>query len=317
MRPSLTLGDGSEKGAAMPDKILALGEVLWDLLPSGKQLGGAPANFAFHCRCLGADARLVTRVGDDDLGREVLDRFRSMALPIDTVQVDPARPTGTVDVALAPDGQPLYTIRPGAAWDRIEADAPATAHAASADALCFGSLAQREEPSGRAIRSLVQSARPGALRLFDVNLRAPFIDRAAIEGSLGLANALKLNDQELPALAAMFGLPPEERAAMEGLARRFGLALVALTRGPGGSLLLANGTWSDHPGVPVELRDTVGAGDAFTAALVVGLLTGRPIDAINRHANEVAAFVCSRPGGTPALPDSLKLSTPAELEACP
>ncbi len=300
----------------MPGKVLGLGEVLWDLLPSGKQLGGAPANFTFHCRYLGADARLVTRVGDDALGREALDRFRSRGVPTDTVQVDPARPTGTVDVALTRDRQPRYTIRAGAAWDRIEADAPAMGHAASADALCFGSLAQREEPSRHSLCSLVQSARPGALRLFDVNLRAPFIDRAVIEGSLELANALKLNDQELPALAAMFGLPPEARAAMAGLADRFGLSLVALTRGPDGSLLFADGTWSDHPGVPAQVIDTVGAGDAFTAALVVGLLAGRSLDAINRRANEVAAFVCSRAGGTPALPDALTLSTPAAPEAC-
>ncbi len=135
----------------MPEKILALGEVLWDLLPSGKQLGGAPANFTFQCRCLGADAYLVTRVGGDDLGREVLDRFRSMGIPTDTVQVDPAWSTGTVDVTLAPDGQPRYTIRAGAAWDRIEADGPATSLAASADAVCFGSLAQ--ERSRRGTRS--------------------------------------------------------------------------------------------------------------------------------------------------------------------
>lgn len=301
----------------MPGKILALGEVLWDLLPSGKQLGGAPANFTFHCRCLGADARLVTRIGGDDLGREVLERFRLLGLPTDTVQMDPDAPTGTVDVTLDPGGQPRYTIRAGAAWDRIEADALATSLAASADAICFGSLAQREEPSRRSICSLVQAGRPGALRMFDVNLRMPFVDPAVIEVSLDLANALKLNDQELPALAAMFGLPTEARAAMAGLARRFDLALVALTRGPGGSLLFADGTWSDHQGVPVEVHDTVGAGDAFTAALVVGHLAGRPLDVIDRHANEVASFVCSRPGGTPALPDSLKLPTPAEPEARP
>lgn len=301
----------------MPDKILALGEVLWDLLPSGKQLGGAPANFAFQCRCLGADARVVTRVGGDDLGREVLDQFRLMGLPTDTVQVDRAWPTGTVDVSLASDGQPCYTIRAGTAWDRIEADPVATSHAASADAVCFGSLAQRDEPSRRSIRSLVQTARPGALRMFDVNLRAPFIDPAVIECSLVLANALKLNDQELPVLAAMFGLPTDARSAIAGLARRFDLALVALTRGSSGSLLFADGAWSDHPGVPVEVHDTVGAGDAFTAALVVGRLAGRPLDEINRHASEVAAYVCSQPGGSPALPDALKLTMRVESVARP
>ncbi|HEX8200844.1 MAG TPA: carbohydrate kinase [Isosphaeraceae bacterium] len=301
----------------MPYPILAVGEVLWDVLPSGKQLGGAPANFTFQCRGLGAAARLVTRVGDDDLGREVLDRFRSLGLPTDTVQMDSAAPTGTVDVALAPDGQPRYTIRRGAAWDRIEADALALGRAAAADAICFGSLAQRDEPSRGSIRALVSAARPGALRMFDVNLRAPFVDRGVIEESLRLANALKLNDQELPALAAMFGLPAEPSTALDGLACRFDLALVALTRGAGGSLLFADGTWSDHPGVPVEVSDTIGAGDAFTAALVVGRVAGLPLDAINRHANEVAAFVCSRPGGTPTLPDALKLPLPVEPEARP
>ena len=296
-------------------KILALGEVLWDLLPSGKQLGGAPANFTFQCRCLGADASMVTRVGDDDLGREVLDRFRSLGLPTDTVQIDPASPTGTVEVTLASDGQPRYTIRAGAAWDRIEADALATLRAAEADAVCFGSLAQRDEPSRSSIRSLVAATRPDAVRMFDVNLRAPFVDVANIVQSLHLANALKLNDQELPLLAEMLGLQSDERAAMASLAGRFGLGLVALTRGPHGSLLHADGAWSDHPGLAVEVSDTIGAGDAFTAALVVGRLAGHPLGEINRHANEVAAFVCSRPGGTPALPDSLKLPIPAEPEA--
>jgi fructokinase len=290
----------------MTHKILAVGEVLWDLLPSGKQLGGAPANFTYHCRSLGADARLVTRVGDDELGREVLDRFRLLGLPTEPVQVDPALPTGTVAVTLALDGQPRFEIREDVAWDRIAADDPALASAAGADAICFGSLAQRSGSARGAIRTLVAAARPGAIRLFDVNLRPPYIDRGVIEESLTLANALKLNDQELPELAAMFGLPAGVRESMSELAGRFGLSLMALTRGAGGGLLLADGAWSDLPGRPVAVCDTIGAGDSFTAALVVGRLSGLPLDEINRHANEVAAFVCSRPGGTPPLPDSLR-----------
>jgi fructokinase len=289
----------------MTHRILAVGEVLWDLLPAGKQLGGAPANFSYHCRSLGADARLVTRVGGDELGREVLGQFRLLGLPTESVQIDPVSPTGTVEVELATDGQPRFTIREDVAWDRIEADEAALASAAGAAAVCFGSLAQRSEPGRRAIRTLVSATRPGALRIFDVNLRPPFVDRGVIADSLGLANALKLNDQELPELAAMFGLPEGVRESMTGLASRFGLSLVALTRGAGGSLLLADGLWSDHPARPVEVRDTIGAGDSFTAALVVGRLAGRALDEINRHANEVAAFVCSRPGGTPTLPDAL------------
>jgi fructokinase len=301
----------------MGHAILAVGEILWDLLPAGKQLGGAPANFTYHARSLGADARLVSRVGADPLGREVLERLRILDIPTGTVQVDAEAPTGTVDVSLGADGQPHYTIRSDVAWDRIEADATAMALASRAVAVCFGSLAQRAEPSRRAIRAIVEAAPPGSLRVFDVNLRPPFVDREVIAGSLERANALKLNDQELPELAGMFGLAPDPRGAMEGLAARFGLSLVALTRGSGGSLLWADGLWSDHPGRPAEVADTVGAGDAFTAALVVGRLAGRPLEAINGHANEVAAFVCSRPGGTPPLPDALKRPTSPLSESCP
>ena len=293
----------------MKHKVVAVGEVLWDLLPEGPQLGGAPANFAYHCRNLGADARLVTRVGDDDRGRGVFDRFRELGLPTENVQVDPRRPTGTVAVRLDA-GQPHYTICADVAWDEIDADPAALDLIREADAVCFGSLAQRAEVSRRSIRTLVAAARPGAFRVFDVNLRAPFVDRAIVAESLGLANVLKLNEHELPELAAMFGLPAaaEVRPAMLGLARQFGLSLVALTRGGAGSLLMAaDGVWADHPGVdPVALVDAIGAGDAFTAALVVGLLAGRPLEAINAHANDVAAFVCSQPGATPALPESLR-----------
>ncbi len=301
----------------MGHRILAAGEVLWDLLPDGKQLGGAPANFTYHCRSLGADARLVTRIGKDSLGNEVLERFRLLGLPTETVQIDPEFPTGTVEVALADDGQPRFTIRENVAWDRITADASMLAVAAKADAICFGSLCQRSEPARTAIRSLVAAAAPTALRLFDVNLRPPFVDRDVIAESLALANALKLNDLELPELAVMFGLSTTDRESMAELADRFGLELVALTRGPHGGLLLARGGWSDHPGRPVAVKDTIGAGDSFTAALVVGYLAGRPLDEINRHANDVAAFVCSQPGGTPALPDALKSPSTAPSEARP
>ena len=170
----------------MGHAILAVGEILWDLLPAGKQLGGAPANFTYQCRSLGADARLVTRVGDDPLGREVLERFRVLDLPTGTVQIDAESPTGTVDVALG-RGRPAPITPSGrdVAWDRIEADATALALGrAGRDAVCFGSLAQRAEPSRCAIRALVEAARPGRSALFDVNLRPPFVDRDVIADSL-------------------------------------------------------------------------------------------------------------------------------------
>ncbi len=291
----------------LPPKILAVGEVLWDLLPAGKQLGGAPGNFAFQCRELKADASLVTRVGDDGPGREILDRFQALALPARGVQIDPAAPTGTVSVSLGPGGQPSYTIHEGVAWDRIEADSTALELAAAAEAVCFGSLAQRAAPSRRAIAALLDATRPEALRVFDVNLRPPYIEPEVIAGSLERASVLKLNDEELPRLAQQFGLPTDRpRAAIEGLARRFGLRMIALTRGGHGSLLWTPEHWSEHAGRPVAIVDTVGAGDAFTATLVVGWLAGRTLDEINAHANAVAAHVCTQPGGTPPLPDELR-----------
>jgi fructokinase len=291
----------------MRNRVLAIGEVLWDLLPSGRQLGGAPANFAYHCRALGADAQLVTRIGADALGEEVLERFRMVGLPTENVTVDPAAPTGTVLVELGPGGQPRFTIHENVAWDRLTADEIAIDRAADAHAIYFGSLAQRSEPAREAIRSLIAASHADALRVFDVNLRPPYIDRDVIEGSLALASVLKLNEEELPVFAAMFGLPQGVRDQVTALARRFNLPVVALTRGERGSLLWADGAWSDHPGLVVEVCDTVGAGDAFTAALTVGLLAGWGLDAINQRANEVAAFVCTMPGGMPALPDRLRI----------
>ena len=286
-----------------PPVILGLGEILWDLLPSGKQLGGAPANFAYHAHALGAETRVVSRVGNDPLGREILDRLRASGVPTEGVSTDPDAPTGTVSVELAADGQPRFIIHENVAWDRLADDDASRAFAARADAVCFGSLAQRREPSRSTIRAMVAATPATALRVFDINLRQSFYSQETIEASLRLANVLKLNDQELPVLAAMFGLRGHVRDQMAALAERFDLRAVALTRGSHGSLLLADGAWSDHAGLPVKVADTIGAGDSFTAALTLGLLARHPLDDINRHANEVAAYVCSQPGAMPLMPE--------------
>ena len=290
----------------MKARILAAGEILWDLLPSGRQLGGAPANFAYHAHALGAEARVVSRVGNDPLGCEIVERLGALGLPTDGVSVDPGAPTGTVTVEVQPDGQPRFTIHEQVAWDRIRVDAASLEFAARAAAVCFGTLAQRCAVSGAAIRQLVSQTPTTTLRVFDINLRQHFFSRELVESSLALANALKLNEAELPVLAAMFNLAGDPRAQLAALAGRFQLRAVALTRGANGSLLLADGAWSEHPGLPVKVVDAVGAGDAFTAAWTLGLLARRPLDEINRHANEVAAYVCSQPGATPALPPSLR-----------
>jgi len=287
-------------------KIIGIGEVLWDLLPAGPQLGGAPANFAYHAHALGAHACVVTRVGKDNLGSNILRRFEEQGIADGTVQVDEINPTGTVTVALSDKGIPNYIIRENVAWDRLAVTPMALKIIRGADAICFGSLAQRGGISRAAIQSLVAAAPARALRVFDINLRQNYFSREVIEQSLRLANVLKLNDGELPILADMFTLIGSTQQQIEQLAQKFSLGSVALTRGPAGSLLFKAGQWSDCPSVPIKIVDTVGAGDAFTAALVLGLLQKMELDEMNTLADEVARYVCSCVGATPPLPKSIR-----------
>jgi fructokinase len=290
----------------VPFHVIAVGEILWDLLPTGRQLGGAPANFIQHAHALGAAASLVTRVGDDALGKEAVRRTLTRGVATDLIQTDHEAPTGTVSVEIGPDHQPRFTIHEHVAWDRLAVEDAALEAVRAADAVCFGSLAQRTPHGAEAVRRLAAASRPDALRIFDINLRPPFVQPEAVRASLELANVLKLNDQELPELAAMQGLAGGEDAQLEELLNRYALRLVALTRGGRGSLLVSAEGRSEQPALVVEVVDTVGAGDAFTAALALGLLHGWPLDKTNRLAAEVAAFVCTQPGGAPELPPALR-----------
>jgi fructokinase len=205
-------------------------------------------------------------------------------------------------VEVAADGQPHFTIHESVAWDRLVCDAPSLALAARADAVCFGSLAQRTPANRAAIQQLVAATPKTALRVFDINLRQQYYTRKVIVNSLILANALKINDTELPEVARLLKLTGDTREQMAHLARHFELRVVALTRGAHGSLLYADGQWVEHPGLPVKIADSVGAGDAFTAAMVMGLLRRLPLAEIAERANRVAAFVCTQVGATPRLP---------------
>lgn len=296
-------------------KILAFGEVLWDLLPSGKQIGGAPGNFAFHARRCGADARIVSRVGSDRLGDEVFDVFRNSGVPTDFLGVDPERPTGTVEVALTSGGQPSYTIVEDVAWDRIRPDSAALRFARTADALCFGSLACRSAENLLALKELLAVAPKSAAVIFDLNLRKPFYTKEVIAPLLARCDVFKLNDDELLELAAMFGGPlapgpffapdaaslaPDKRAYVERLIADFGLRTLILTCGSKGSFLFAaDGRSSFCETTAVQVVSTVGAGDAFTAVCAAGLLLEKPLDLINAAASRYAASVCTAPGGMP------------------
>ncbi len=286
--------------------VLGIGEILWDLLEAGPQLGGAPANFAFHAGTLGANAGVVSRVGNDPRGKAIQQKFAELRLPLELLQVDPVAATGTAAIELTGEGIPEFTIRQDVAWDYLAATESAIPAARRADAICFGSLAQRREPSRSTIQKLLRAAKPDSWRVFDVNLRQDFYTREIIETSLRLANVLKLNEAELNALGEMFQLRGAVNVQLQAIADRFALKVVALTRGPRGSVLYANGRWSECQPQPVRVNDTVGAGDAFTAALVTGLLLEMDLDEVNRAACEIARHLCSCPGAMPLLPRELR-----------
>lgn len=286
--------------------VIGIGEVLWDLLPSGPQLGGAPANFAFHASQLGAQAQVITRVGDDARGREIMERLDQMGIADGTVQIDAFLPTGTTDVELEKGGVPKFTINANSAWDALELTSYGQEAVQRADAICFGTLGQRGPIASASIQGLVAAAPPESLCVFDVNLRQNFYTRQIIERSLAAANVVKLNAHELAVLSKMFGIRGDVSRQIEHLDRLFDLDVVALTRGEKGSLLYQAGNWSDRPGGKVDIVDTIGAGDAFTAALVMGLLNRFSLPEIHRIAAELAAFVCSQPGATPNLPPHLR-----------
>lgn len=280
-------------------KIIAIGEVLWDLFPDGRKVGGAPGNFAFHCAQLGADVTFVSAVGRDMLGRELLRYFTQMGLSTEAVAVLPDYPTGTVRVEFE-NGEPVYTIRENVAWDHLEISGALLERIVDADVLYFGSLVSRTEKMQRLLQHIFEAVPKSTLKVFDVNLRAPFYRRDSLLPLLKKADILKLNKNELAILSGMLGFEaaPEEELA-DRLQRKFGYELLVLTDGPGGALLLTENDRSLYAPVPVRVVDTVGAGDSFAAQTVVGWLNRLPIDEINRLANDLAAFVCTCQGGTP------------------
>ena len=288
------------------DMIVGIGELLWDMLPCGAQMGGAPANFACHCRALGAEAMVISRVGDDAMGREIVRRLNRLGIGTQGISTDPARATGRVDVEFGDHGQPCYTIHADTAWDHLEASPDLFRIVENASAICFGTLGQRGLASRNAIRAIVARAGPDTLRVLDVNLRQEYFSDELIHESLLAANVVKLNDEELRRVSPMLGIHGEtQQEQLAGLLDRYGLRLAACTRGGEGSLLFNGQSWSEHPGLETRISDTIGAGDSFTAALTLGLLKGWPLVQISEMANAVAAHVCSCTGATPPMPSDL------------
>lgn len=281
----------------MSDEILCVGEILWDALPDGLFLGGAPFNVACHLQALGREVAFVSRVGDDRLGQEALRRMRARGLGTDLMQIDDSLPTGFVQVELEGAGEPDYEILEPAAWDAITFTDTLGQHANHADALVYGSLAQRALTSRQTIQRLCQI---DAVRVFDINLRPPFIDQSVVKDSLEAADVVKFNDDELRYLQEWFELAGDPETAVADLAETFNCTAICVTCGEDGAWLWLKGTTWHHPGYAVDVADTVGAGDAFLSALLTGFLTGRSGNALLDLANRLGAYVASRAGAIPA-----------------
>jgi len=282
--------------------VVGLGELLWDLFPAGKQLGGAPTNFAYITSLLGDVGIPASRLGHDALGAEALRRLGDLGLPTQFLQTDPEHPTGTVKIEVDSAGQPRFEISESVAWDFLAWTAEWQTLALQTDAVCFGSLAQRRQQSCSTIRGFLQATRPSAVRVFDVNLRQNFYSLQVLAESMKLSTVIKLNQDELPRIMHLFDLEHRnEKESAQRLLSLYDLNLVCVTRGNCGSLLVSAAECSEHAGFRVRVADTVGAGDAFTAALVHGYLRGIPLPQINENANRVGAWVASQSGATPAL----------------
>lgn len=290
----------------MNDIVVGMGEALWDVLPEGKKIGGAPANFAYHVSQFGLPSCVVSAVGDDALGKEIIENFTSKGL--NQLIAEVPYPTGTVQVEIDPAGVPQYEIKENVAWDNI----PYTAHlemlAEKTTAVCFGSLAQRNVVSRNTI-NLFLDAMPqneDTLVVFDVNLRQGFYNKEILCNSMKRCNILKINDEELVTVSRMFGYPGidlQDKCWI--LLGKYNLKMLILTCGINGSYVFTPGNVSFQPTPKVEVADTVGAGDSFTAAFIASILKGKSVQEAHSTAVQTSAFVCTKKGAMPTLPSEL------------
>ncbi len=286
---------------------LSLGEVLWDVLPDGKALGGSPSNAAWQASQLGAESHIVSAVGDDDLGREILDTLTAKHLDVSTIAVLPGVPTSTVDAVLDADGNASYTIHENVAWDRLPVTPAVLDLAQKTRGINFGSLSQRHETARAAHHAILDAIAPDAVKVFDCNLRPPFIDRDILDQSLRRANVVKMNHDELPAIARLFQWTESLEDAMTQLMHAYpNVRHLVITHGDKGAWWRTESEliFREAP-KPERMMDTIGAGDSVTAVCMMGLLKGLPVAAILEAAMNIATFVCSQRGGMPVLPPAL------------
>ena len=291
----------------MNNIIVGMGEALWDVLPEGKKIGGAPANFAYHVSQFGFDSRVVSAIGDDKLGNEILENFDSKKLNYLIEKVP--YPTGTVQVELDPNGVPMYDIKEGVAWDNIPFTPALEELARNTRSVCFGSLAQRSVVSRETINRFLDTMPygEGQCKIFDVNLRQGFYTKEILCNSMKKCNILKINDEELVTVSRMFGYPGidlQDKCWI--LLAKYNLKMLILTCGVNGSYVFTPGEISFVETPKVEVADTVGAGDSFTATFVAAVLKGKSVAEAHKLAVEVSAYVCTQNGAMPELPARLR-----------
>jgi fructokinase len=287
-----------------PPKIVGIGELLWDELPKGRRIGGAPLNFAYYASQTGADAAVISAIGSDASGDDLAAGIAGLGVDVSPVQRN-GHPTGHVGVELQGNGVPAYNIFENVAWDFISEEPAAFELVRDASAVCWGSLAQRNPVSRKSILAFVDAAPKDALRVFDINLRQHYFSRAVIEDSLRRADILKLNEDELPVVCDMFSIDKESETRFQELLSRFALKYVIYTQGADGSEVHGTCSKSFIPTPKVHVADTVGAGDSFTAAFVSSLLRGRSVERCHRNAVDISAFVCTQDGAIAGLPENL------------
>ena len=280
--------------------VAGIGELLWDFLPSCTQLGGAPCNFVFHAMQVGCDGYAVSAIGKDELGIELKHNIYELGLSNQYVQENEF-PTSTVTVKLDENGHPDFTIHENVAWDHIRWNNDMQKLAKELDAVCFGSLAQRNPESEHSIKSFLTSTKPGCLKVFDINLRQKYYSKDIIINSLKLSDILKLNEDELPVVSGYFGFKGSPEKQLDQILSFFKLKYVVYTLGSKGSIIksVAESSFAEVP--KIKVADTVGAGDAFTAIFIAGILKGIPLKETHQKATEIAAYVCTQKGATPKL----------------
>ena len=285
--------------------IVGLGEALWDVLPDGKKLGGAPANFAYHAAQFGLDTIAISALGEDKLAEETIDALKEHNLNYLMPRVP--YPTGTVQVTLTGDGIPTYDIKENVAWDNIPFTDEMLEIAKNARAVCFGSLAQRNVVSRENIHKFLDATPEDCVKIFDINLRQQFYSKEVIKESLKRCNILKINDEELVLIGRIFGYPGldiENKCWL--ILGKYNLDMLVLTCGTNGSYVFTPGQMSFQETPKVEVADTVGAGDSFTGSFVGSILNGKPVPEAHKTAVQVSAFVCTQNGAMPVVPDRLK-----------